>query len=273
MNQRTQTTKKQIRVGYGVKIPILSFGDTLRIVREVSRVGGLDGMFDALSQVTGNSLSSSSFQLKLGVLKNFGFITTQGSNYSLTEVGRRLAQPSSPDEESSAIFEAFRKLEVLSKVFDNYKGKILPQKDYLANYIEKNLNIPTQLKHGWADYFIDAAKVVSVLHEREGGSYQVLSQPSKLQNPIPSNGEGSVGQVVEPQESPPARAMSPVSGLLTTDYHWGILNQRRVSGNRKAIFAIPDELSTADIEALKLILKGIEASLDGLKESGADSVE
>ena len=40
--------------------------------------------------------------------------------------------------------------------------------------------------------------------------------------------------------------------------------------NREAFFAIPDELTQEDIDTLRVILKGIDTSLEGLKRHAAE---
>jgi hypothetical protein len=253
------------RIGYGVKIPPISFQEAIEIIKKVATIAGFQGDFDGLSRVTGNTASSSTLLYKIYALKSYGLLTFQNKTYSITEIGQRIAQPASSDEEITFIFEAFQKHEMLRKVWENYATKILPQPEYLANFFEKNFGIPQQLKQDWAKYFTDAARYVGLLMERESGSYQVLSKPSKA-DWLDAQGKLQVPekQILSEEKESKVR---PVKTMFDPeDEHWGILNQRKVSGNRKAIFAIPDELSQEDIEMLRVILKGIDASLDGLKK-------
>lgn len=203
-------------------------------------------------------------------MKKFGLIAAQGDLYSLTDLGQRIVQPQSAENEAQAIFEAFCKYEILAKVWETYKGKLLPQTEYLANHFETNYGISAERKDLWPPYFIEAAKFAGLLHERETGSYQVLmGAPSGKKEPLeePLN--------VKPSMEPP-KAESQLEALVRTPSlpnigvtegeHWGILSQRRISGNRKAVIAIPDELLQEDIDMLKQILKGIDMQLDGLKK-------
>jgi hypothetical protein len=189
-------------------------------------------------------------------------------SYELTSVGERIAQPQSSEDVDQAIFESFLKLDILKDTWENYRGKLLPQREYLANFIEKNLGIPQSLKLDWADYFISSAQHARLLKEREAGSgsYQVLNQPlpSVLKVMVSDIGKAGDTALVEPtQEVKPTLSDS----LGIESQHWGILNQRKISGNRKAVIAIPDELTQQDIESLKTLLKNIEPMLDGLKKS------
>ena len=269
-NLKTEKTKE--RVGYRVKIPFISFEEAIRILKEVSKIGSMTGTFDALSEVTGNSPSSSNLNYKISALKNFGLLDVEGRNYTISSIGEKIVQPQSPDDEYQAIQEAFSKHDILNRIWDNYKGKLLPQKEYLANYIEKSHGIPSILKMEWADYFIEAAKFARLIREREQGSnsYQVLSQPYPpttqkitITETVKVNDE--IQTISVPSITPPVQQFGTPDVL--TSSHWGILNQKKISGDRKVIFAIPDELTQQDIDTLRVILKGIDASLEGFKKS------
>jgi|GEM_PF-1870357 len=255
------------RIGYGVKLPALTFGEAIEIVKTVATTGGIKGHKDALSHVTGNTPTSSTLHYKVAALKNFGLLTIQDDSYELTALGERIAQPQSSEDVDQAIFESFLKLDILKDTWENYRGKLLPQREYLANFIEKYLGIPQSLKLGWADYFISSAKYACLLKEREAGSgsYQVLNQPLPrgLRVVVSDDVNGDDIVLIEPTQE----SKSTLSDSLGIEsQHWGILNKRKISNNRKAIFAIPDELTQQDIDSLKLVLKGIEAMLDGLKK-------
>lgn len=270
-SEQKQTPPKD-RVGYGVKVPYVSFEETIRITKETCRLGGFDGSLDVLSKVTGNSPSSSSFGLKLKAVKGFGLLSLQGKSYSFSEIGKRVAQPESAQDEAQAIFEAFCTHGILGKVWENYKGKILPPLEYLANHFEKNHGIPAELKGSWAAYFVQAAKYACLLHERETGSYLVLLSPSveKVgEAQQPSMEAEPTSKIPESHIEAPRKTPTLPTIEVTEGEHWGILSQRRISGNRKAVIAIPDELLQEDIDMLKQILKGIDVQLDGLKKHEA----
>ena len=260
-DQKEKNETAKDRIGYGVKPPFIKFEDAIRTVKELARIGGFEGSIDALSKVTGNSINSSNFTYKVRALKNFGLLEMRNDTYALTDVGRQIAQPESPEQEALDIMASFVNSEILFDVWDNYKGKILPQPEYLANYIEKNNEIPPSLSGKWANYFIEAARFAGLLYERESGSYQVFMQPSKQSTDEKPQAETQSAVV----STKLIEEKNQTSSLLVGTAHWGILNQRKLSGDRKAVFAIPDELTQEDIEVLRAMLKGIDAGLDGLK--------
>lgn len=254
-------TKK--RIGYGVKLPLVSLQESVKAVKEAAQLGGESGSLDAFAKVFKNSRSSSTFYYKLSVLKNFGLINFDKLNYQLTDLGRRIVTPESMADEYKAIHEALCENEILAKVWENYKGKLLPAPEYVANFIEKSCEIPQNLKKQWADYFIAAAQFAQIIVER-GGSTHVLYEPQIM--PINLEETKSITETSQSSNLPSVNREQ-VSFVDSVDsLEWGSINKPKLSNGRNAIFAIPDELSDQDIEKLKVILKGIEAGLDGLKK-------
>ncbi len=268
--QNKKEEESKSRVGYGVKIPFMSFEEVIETTKIVLNKAGYENSIDALSRVTGNSSSSSSFHKKVAALRNYGVFELDKTGYKLTELGKRIAEPKSFEEQANAIIESFTKQENLKKIWEAYKGKRLPQKEFLTNSIGNILNVPIELRALWADYFIEAAKYAGLLEERETNSFQVLSgyTPIKNNNDIKKEETATKSKEVEFSETPTGEKQKtngqlPMVGLL--DKTWGILNIKSISENRKAIIAIPEQLTQQDIESLKVLLKGIEVQLDGLK--------
>jgi hypothetical protein len=270
MENKQKDTQTKDRIGWGVRVPSVSFQQAIEIAKALCTVGGIDGSLDALSQVIGNTRSSSSFSSKLSALKNFSLITTiDKDSYSFTELGRKIAIPTSPSEEGNSIAESLMKVEIIKAIYDKYKGKMLPQKKYLANEIG-NLGIPSSITNVWADYFVEAANYSGLLLARSDGSYQVMSSTITQTNP-----EQSTSQKEEQREKVNNKQgqnqedkwnqQPSLDGFLESS-KWGTLYQPKLSGNRKAIFAIPDELTQEDIDRIKSLLKGVEMGLEGFKK-------
>jgi len=261
-NQDSEKEKKQ-RIGYGVRLPILTLEQSVSAVKDSARLGGESGSLDVFATVFQNSRSSSTFFYKLAVLKNFGLITYDKLNYQLTDLGRRIVKPESMTDEYKAIHGAFCENEILAKVWENYKGKLLPVQEYVANFIEKSCEIPSNLKQQWADYFVGSAQFSQIIVER-GGSIHVLYEPQVT----PGKSEETKPLMEVPQgKIITASIREHVSTVDSVDsLEWGNISKPKLSNGRNAIFAIPDELSEQDIGKLRVIIKGIEAGLDGLKK-------
>ena len=258
---------KKFKIGYGVKVPILSFDESIAILEQAGNTIGYEGALDDLSRKAGNTPTSSIFTKKLAALKNYGLITVTGDKFYITELGQRIVNPTSPEQRAEALLESFLKIEVHRAIYEKYKGKLLPESTFLSNFINKELDIPYELKKDWADYFIAAADYAGILHKRDSGNYQVMARPW-----TPSLGQNEVAHQLQEEQAQPSITQAQTVEVNRQDLHggiiesssWGILNQPRVSGNRKVVIAIPDELTKDDVERIRKILGGTESSLDGL---------
>ena len=119
----SEKKEKLKRAKYGTMIPNIAFSEIIEIIKMVIIKTGEHNTYDALSRVTGNSSSSSTFQKKVRALRNHGVMEFDKSNYSLTPLGKKIAEPESFDEQAKAIIEAFGKEENLKEFGIIIKGK------------------------------------------------------------------------------------------------------------------------------------------------------
>lgn len=103
--------------------------------------------------------------LKLGMGANFFYLTAGSRDYKLsvgtresakielTDLGRRLVYPKSPQEESEAIQEAFRNVELFQKVFDYYQGENLPDIQYLKNTLKTEFGVDEKYQDDFYDLY------------------------------------------------------------------------------------------------------------------------
>ena len=271
------TTNK--RIGWGVKTPSISFSEVVELIQTVGNKFGDSGHIEDVSIVSGNSAKSSTFVKKIRDLKNFNLIQVEGDNFELSELGIRIAHPKSKTDEVLAKFESFKSIENLKRIWDYYRGKRLPQKEFLANAIMSLLGIPKELKEAWAEYFIDASFVAGVLLQTETGLLQVLSNPKTYEASTQLNEDVEEDLLDKKQEKPKTAAgqkndtnfAETTNSKLNLDNFLGNLNggmlyQIKISGGRKVFVFIPEGLRKNDVERIKSILKSAEAGLEGLLE-------
>jgi len=272
MKEQSQQNNNKGRVGYGVKIPILKFEEVIELIKIIYNKAGENNSIDALSSITGNSSSSSTFNKKLAAFRNYGVLNIDKIGYSLTELGIKIAKPESFDEQHEAIIQSFLNQENLRKIWESFKGKKLPQEEYLENSIQKIISIPAELKKDWAEYFVEAGRYAGLLEERETGSYQVLQGYIKSlnNNSIRTQDEVKVRESINIQIEDPKLTQSKIEKNIPLTENFGINTTKNISENRKAYFMIPDQLTQQDIESLRVVIKGIELQLDGLKKFDYD---
>ena len=103
--------------------------------------------------------------LEMGMGNNFFYLTAGSRDYKLTtgtretekidltDLGRRLVYPKSPLEESEAIQEAFRNVDLFKSVFDYYQGQNLPDIQYLKNTLKTEFGVEAQFQDDFYDLY------------------------------------------------------------------------------------------------------------------------
>lgn len=103
--------------------------------------------------------------LKMAMSNNFFYITAASRDYNLTigtrdsekielsELGRRLVYPKSPQEEAEAIQEAFRNVELFRNVYDYYQGENLPEIQYLKNTLKTEFGVDEEYQDDFYDIY------------------------------------------------------------------------------------------------------------------------
>src|ERR1035438_467761 len=77
----------------GTYPPFMSFGDAVQLVEKIYNEGGGQASYDLMSQLTGNSTSSSSFNRRISALRIYGLVTDVNRTVSLTDLGMSIAAP------------------------------------------------------------------------------------------------------------------------------------------------------------------------------------
>lgn len=103
--------------------------------------------------------------LEMGMSNNFFYLTAGSRDYKLTigtrdtekielsDLGRRLVYPKSSKEESEAIQEAFRNIDLFKDVFDYYQGENLPDIQYLKNTLKTEFGVEEQYQDDFYDLY------------------------------------------------------------------------------------------------------------------------
>jgi hypothetical protein len=194
-----QPDEKSERIPRGSAPPALKLSDAAELARKIyDNAGGLASP-DMFSQLIGNTTTSSTFVRKLSALRAYGIIEDVGSNLGLTEIGNRIAAPRDAEDDLAAMKEALQRIETLNKIYERFKGRILPEDQFLKNIFIQELKIPREIADHWIYWFLDAARVSRLLHARTDGKTQVLEGATLVQK----NGNETPSQVAKKEETVP----------------------------------------------------------------------
>jgi hypothetical protein len=245
----------------GTRPPYISMSEGFKLVEQIYEQGGGRASRDLFSRITGNSSSSSSFVKKANALKTYGLVAEENGDLALTPDAYAIVAPRSPDSSAEAKKNALLKVEVFSKIYERHKGKLLPADEFLKNIIEHELEIPRELSKDWISSLKDSLKAAGLLYDRGDGKWQVMEAGViRREQPSPPSVSLSPAQPTPVNEKANGNEQSTSVPSSASGHNTRIM----VSGNRIAIFCVPDGLTKKDAEKLKGALNGLASIIDSM---------
>ncbi len=146
---------KQERERSTIDFPYLSLDVAIEIVKAVHETGGTRAGFDQVAAHIGESAKGSAFRNKVTTARTFGLATYSNGTITLTPLGSRLADPS---QEKGAKAEAFLHVPLYRRLYDDYKGSVLPPSNSGLETVIEGLGVSTKQKDKARQAFQRSAK-------------------------------------------------------------------------------------------------------------------
>ena len=260
---------KKARRPRGSFPPSLALSEAISVITRLYEDVGGDASYDTFAGVINNSPSSSTFTRKLGSLKNYGLVTDERRHVRVSELGIAVVAPTSPHERTQALKQAFLNVDVFGTLYEKYKGKLLPQDEFLTNVV--GAFVPKEFSHTWIDRFKQSAKSAGLIRDRGDGKLQVrefadsqegdLHDSQRIEEAAPSySASASASPSPAPPEEPDSEAVP-----------YGHVSKIKLSEGRQAVFSLPDRLTERDAQKLKGALQGLATIIDSMVEDqGSD---
>jgi len=124
-----------------IEFPYLDLDAGIEIARGVHQVGGNSCGWDQLAAHLNQAATGGGFRMRVMTSKTFGLVTYGQGTVTLTELGQRL---NDPQQEKAAKADAFLRVPLYSRIYENYKNGTLPPPDALENEIVKMGVAPKQ---------------------------------------------------------------------------------------------------------------------------------
>jgi hypothetical protein len=121
--------------------------------------------------------------------RDFGFTvgTRDTAEISLTELGKRVVYPQSPQEESSARLEGFLRVDSFRKVLEHYRGNNLPDRQFLENTLHQEFGIDPTVQDEFIELFDKNCRFLGIGKEwtPAGGAPQTsVARPSESEGSV-----------------------------------------------------------------------------------------
>lgn len=257
--------------GYGLKPPPMSFSFAIDTLDDIYLKTGGSLSKEDLADIMGSTTKSSHFNRKIQLLKKLGLITYRINQVDITQLAKKIVRPSSSSDRPEGLVASMLNIEILNTIFEKYNGGLIPQLDFLSNWVTDNTEVPNNLKTKWAEYFLDAARTANLLQDRAGGSIYLRGQPQVpkedliiASDNISADDYGSpISQVIQSAKDSPS---APIPNLeqFCSGMAGGSMKSYQLSNDNKAYFYVPEGLSPADVKRLRAAIKSLEIELEAL---------
>ena len=100
-------------------------------------LGGKTGSRKAIGEALGQPESSGAFQTKLAALKKFGLVQGYDENYSVTEIGKKLAFPQAESNDySDAVLGMLKSIDIFRTIYERFGNSIPSETQFSAALID-----------------------------------------------------------------------------------------------------------------------------------------
>jgi len=170
--------------------PWMDLREAIELIKTIYEKGGGSMGLDDLATLMNHTIKSSAFTMKMGAMRAFGLVNTDGQIVKLSSLGSAIVAPSSSDEYREAVFKAFNAISLYSSLHQKYRGGYLPEDSFLANTLQREFGVSSENREKWVESFKQSGRAVGVIRD-EGGKIRVLQTPSPIG-----------GQMEETKETP-----------------------------------------------------------------------
>lgn len=174
--------------------PSMSLGEAFEAVKTIDEKGGGTLPLVMLATHLKYSPTSSGFRLKVGNLKQFGLVSGSGDSVTLTDLGQKIAAPTS-ENGLQIYYEPFQKIEMFDFLHKRYSNKQLPAHLDIKNLLIQEKKFDKDTANTWATRFLDSAQAAKLIHS-DGGRNILLARPAASFTPPalpPPPGESASG--------------------------------------------------------------------------------
>jgi hypothetical protein len=224
--------------------PYYGLTKVIEIVKAVQRVSG-NAPAPASALLTELEVTKTDrlWAYGLPAASYFGLVERIGrgddAQVKLTDLGRRIALPGTPDEERATKASAVKTPELYLKLLEQFAGAPVPSKEALKNILQRDYKIVESMAGNAADAFLDSLKIAELI--APNGTLSFDAQPRSEDKP-------------EKTDEPKVDTAPPGTQLVKVPSDF-IIYRCKISGGKVLEIPLPPKFSKADVERLYAFLQ------------------
>jgi hypothetical protein len=167
--------KQQTRVEMGADVlPRKALQEVEIVARALHReYAGKSATWDELAKVLELGPKSTSTKYLIWSAQGYGLITKDGSQYSLSETGRKIVAPTFDGEDTEARVKALLTPSLPSKFYTDYNGHPIPSPQHFPNVLETRYQVPRERVDEARATIISNAEYAGILKAGTDGHQQI----------------------------------------------------------------------------------------------------
>ena len=186
---------KRVRIVSTTPYPYFDHASSIKVADVIQNRGGGTCASDFLaSALEYKTVKSGTFLTRIAAARMFGYITTSGGNFVVTERARKILSPVMPEDSINAKVEAFLGVPLFAKTYERFHGSQLPHEPGLKNLFQNTFGIVPDRVPQAVRVFLNSAEQCGFFHGGKG----------RLIRPIVNAAPASVITDAEPQNQPPS---------------------------------------------------------------------
>jgi hypothetical protein len=178
-----------------------------RVLREV--YAGGPATWDQIAKALKVPSTHPSYKYPLWAAVAYNIVQKDDDKFSLSELGRKILAPTTPNEDKEAIIQAVLTPTILSRFFTDYNNCPFPGDEHIGNVLEVKYGIPRERLEEAKVLFKENGLFSGMLQQQPDGSMMVRLDAGCAPVPKPSG---------SPTEEPGISDLRPVHEQQTRDF-------------------------------------------------------
>lgn len=203
------------------EFPKATLETALAYPNAIVRAGGRP--IDAVDMAAALEISPGSSNLRTLGSASSAYGLTGGSYktaFSMATLGEAITSPTSPEEREAALVKAALHPELFNRLFEAYKGKKFPERQFLVSALKRNFDVAENQAEACADIFTKNMQFVGLMRETKGGPWLTSGIPTPGANSTDADAgmdpDEESGSEVEQPITIPASALTGAGASTTT---------------------------------------------------------
>jgi len=172
-NQPTTDTARKVKSG--IAFPYYDLADSVAVAKAIHDKGGGSATREQVAAfLEYKSVQNGAFLTRIGAARTFGLIADMNKELRVTPLGYKIISPESQEQYAEGLVEAFLTVPLFKAIYDEYRGRDLPEGLGLKNALRLKFKIVPKRIDPVYRVFFESAEVAGFFKTR-GSKTQLIA--------------------------------------------------------------------------------------------------